>query len=133
MSSRPMWTVENCNSCIELIGNAWKMTKPGGHVCIATGSRLLVPFKKPLNYYLSRNPADTHCFRFSANTIAGLLAVCGFEVAAINRYIDNDILCVIGRKAPAGKKIAWKGDDPQKVADFFHRWHVETRDHYQDA
>jgi SAM-dependent methyltransferase len=128
-----MWTVENCNSCIELVSSAWKLLKPGGHVCIATGSRLLVPFKKPLQHYLGKNPADTHCFRFSANTLRGLLARCGFATTSINHYIANDILCVIGRKMPAGTAIAWEKDDPNEVADFFRRWHVETRDHYANA
>ncbi len=128
-----MWTVENCNSCIELISNAWTMVKLEGHICVATGSRLLVPFKKPLQHYLSKNPADTHCFRFSANTLRGLLARCGFETTSINHYIANDILCVIGRKCPAGTSISWQKDDPKQVADFFRRWHIETRDHYQDA
>lgn len=121
-----MWTLENCCSCRDMLSEAHKILKDGGYLVVATGSRILVPFKKPLYLYLSKNPADTHCFRFSANTLRGLLAVSGFEVTHINRYIDSDILCVIAKKVNRGKKIKWQGDDFKKVRDFFKRWHKET-------
>jgi hypothetical protein len=115
-----------------MLNSAYQLLKPGGHVVVVTGSRLLVPFKKPLHYYLSTNPADTHSFRFSANTLQGLLAVSGFEMVHINRYIDNDILCVIGRKIEAGQEISWQGDNYLDVYNFFERWHVETQMYYAE-
>jgi len=121
-----LWTVENCMSCTDMLNAVHDLLDDGGHVVVATGSRILVPFKKPLHYYLSANPADTHCFRFSANALTGLLAVTGFELAAINRFIDTDYLTVIGRKRPKGTSIPWQGDDWRKVYDFFERWHRET-------
>lgn len=121
-----LWTLENCYSCTDMLDAAHRSLEDGGHVVVATGSRLLVPFKKPLHEYLSTNPADTHAFRFSANTLRGVLAETGFEVERINRYHDSDYLCMIAKKAPADRDIAWEGDDPLEVHNFFERWHVDT-------
>lgn len=126
-----MWTLENCRSCRDMLSAAYEMLRDGGHIVMATGSRILVPFKKPLDLYLSTNPADTHAFRFSANTLAGLLAVSGFEVTHVNSYIDTDYLCIIARKKDRSESIEWKGDDYLKVYDFFERWHRESI-HYRN-
>ncbi|MHC8509142.1 MAG: class I SAM-dependent methyltransferase [Rhodospirillales bacterium] len=128
-----MWTLENCNNCRGMLNAAWEILKPGGRICIATGSRLLVPFKKPLHLYLSPNPADTHCFRFSADTLQGLLAVSGFKTAHVNRYIDTDYLAVIGEKTDKGADIPWTRNNADGVIDFFARWDKETRAHYPPA
>lgn len=119
-----LWTLENCQNLRALLVGARRLLKPNGHVVVATGSRILVPFKKPLWTYLSRNPADTHSFRFSANTLQGALAVSGFETAHVNRYLDNDVLCTIGR--PVDGEIVWSRDDYLAVHGFFERWYAET-------
>lgn len=121
-----MWTLENSGSCKDVLSVAYETVKENGYVGVATGSRILVPFKKPLNLYFSKNPADTHAFRFSANTLRGILAVCGFKVICVNRYIDSDILCMVGQKCDKEAKIVWQGDDFAKVVDFFERWHKES-------
>ena len=121
-----MWTLENCRSCRDMLKGAYQILKDNGHIVVATGSRVLVPFKKPLTLYFGNEPVDTHAFRFSANTLKGILAVCGFETIYISRYIDSDVLCVIAGKASLKKKIKWEGDDFKKVYDFFERWHKET-------
>jgi hypothetical protein len=105
---------------------AHRILREGGHLVVATGSRILVPFRKPLNFYLGTNPADTHAFRFSRDTLRGILAVSGFEVTQMNRFLDSDILCMIAQKRDRNAKIAWQGDDYRKVYDFFERWHRET-------
>jgi 2-polyprenyl-3-methyl-5-hydroxy-6-metoxy-1,4-benzoquinol methylase len=128
-----LWTLENCQDCRAMLGAAHFMLKPGGTVVVATGSRILVPFKKPLHLYFSRNPADTHAFRFSANTLQGILAVSGFEPVHVNRYLDHDVLCVIARKAPEGATIAWHGDDYLAVHNFFERWYVDTTIYFPEA
>lgn len=127
-----LWTLENCHSCTDMLDAARRSLKEGGHVVVATGSRILVPFKKPLHDYLSTNPADTHAFRFSANTLRGVLAESGFEVERVNRYHDSDYLCMIARKASGDADLPWEGDDPEAVADFFERWHRETQEHYAE-
>ena len=128
-----MWTLENCEDCRVMLNAAYDLLKPGGHLVVATGSRILVPFKKPLQLYLSKNPSDTHCFRFSARTLQGLFAVSGFEIEHVNRYIDHDVMCMIGQKTDRSVAISWTGDDWRSVVDFFDRWHLETRDHYANA
>jgi len=125
-----LWTLENCQSCRTMLDAAADLLVPGGHIVVATGSRILVPFKKPLHYYLGPGDQDTHCFRFSRNSLSAVLANSGFETVTINRDIDSDILCAIARKAPAGTPIARQTDSPAAVIDFFARWHAETRAHY---
>lgn len=118
-----LWTLENCQDCRRMLTEAHTLVRTGGHVVVATGSRLLVPFKKPLWAYLSANPADTHAFRFSANTLRKALALSGFRPVYVNRYLDNDVLCVIAERAEPGD---WEGDDPLAVYSFFERWHADT-------
>ncbi|MBX9843675.1 MAG: class I SAM-dependent methyltransferase [Xanthobacteraceae bacterium] len=129
-----MWTLENCTDCRGMIGAAYDALVPGGYICVATGSRILVPFKKPLQYFLGNGePIDLHAFHFSANSLTNLLAVCGFERTFINRYIDNDILCMIGRKAERKGDASLKKDDHKAIIAFFDRWAAETRNFYADA
>ena len=94
------WTLENCQSALGVLKAAAGILKDGGHIMVATGSRILVPFKKPLQYYFGPN-MDVHPFHFSANCLKGLLASAGFETTNINRYIDSDYLVAVGRKAEA--------------------------------
>lgn len=122
-----MWTLENCESCTRMLDSAYELLVPGGILCVATGSRLLVPFKKPLHMYFSKNPADSHAFRFSANTLQGLMARSGFATEQINRYIDSDYLTILGRKVDRKTDLPWKGDDWREIVGFFERWDNETR------
>lgn len=128
-----MWTLENCQDCNTMLRASRAVLTPDGHVVVATGSRILVPFKKPLNFYFAKGSQDTHCFRFSVNTLRGMLAVCGFEPVFVNRYIDQDWLCVIGRKAEDGREIEWRADDYRAVIDFFERWHQESQTYYAEC
>ncbi len=127
-----MWTLENCQDCLGMLRAAAGLVRPGGHVIVSTGSRILVPFKKPLHYYLGDNAADTHAFRFSANTLQRGLLQAGLKPIAVNRYVDNDVLCVIAEKS-AFNAGALPADDAEAVLDFFRRWHIETQAHYRDA
>ena len=119
------WTLENCSSCKDMLGLARAILKPGGHVVVATGSRILVPFKKPLTLYLNKTPADTNSFRFSANTLRLLLHRCGFTVSHVNRYLDTDYLCVVASKEDTDRP-APRGDNHLEVYGFFERWHQDT-------
>jgi SAM-dependent methyltransferase len=127
-----LWTLENCQDCKALLRGAHRLLKPGGAVVVATGSRILVPFKKPLHAYLSRIPADANSFRFSANTLKAVLAVSGFQPLHINRFIDHDVLCVIGQRRDDGSAAAWTGDSYLDVHGFFERWHVDTAMYFPD-
>ena len=125
-----MWTLENCQDPKAMLRSAYSMLKDGGQIVVATGSRIQVPFKKRLFDYLEPSPADTHCSRFSANSLRGILSVCGFEIQETNRYIDSDILCVTAIKSDALKQIPWHKDRYTDVYNFFQRWHDETINHY---
>lgn len=129
-----MWTLEGCILPRTMLNAAYDALKDDGHILLATGSRILVPFKKPLHYYIGKTTApDTHCFRFSANAQRGILAETGFEVTFTNRYIDNDILCMIARKTDKSRPIEWPKDDYMEVLDFFDRWDRETKSHFADS
>lgn len=127
-----IWTLENCQDCKLMLRAAHRLLKPGGHLVIGTGSRILVPFRKPLHYYIADRATDTHNFRFSANTLEHLMAVCGFEKTFANRYIDHDVLCMIGKRAEAAVEGHRPVDNWQDVMGFFDRWHTETQNHYKN-
>ncbi len=129
-----MWTLENCERPKAMLDAAYDALVDDGYILLATSSRILVPFKKPLHYYLipSEHP-DTHCFRFSANSQRAILAKCGFEVTFANRYIDHDVLCMIARKRPRGTTIPWEKDDWREVVDFFARWDEDTQRHFANV
>ncbi len=126
-----MWTLVNSASCLEMINSAYQMLKPGGHIVVAEGSRILVPFKKPLNYYLSKLPLDLHPYHFSANSLSNLLKVAGFQIKNINRYIDTDYLCIIAKKTDKVEENNYEVDNYKDVESFFERWHTETKNYYQ--
>ena len=124
------WTLENCAEPAKVLQAAYKLTKPGGHIVVATGSRLLVPPKKRLSQYLSTNAADTHPTRFSYLTLDGMLFNAGFDPVAVNSYGDSDWLVTIARKSdpsvylnrPPAHEAGWS-DFPDMVIDFFEAWH----------
>ncbi len=128
-----MWTLECCQNPRAMLEAAWKVIKPGGHVVIATGSRVLVPFKKPLHMFFSDSrERDTHPLDFSANTLSGFLNTAGFEKVFVNRYLDSDVLLVIGQRVEQPIKPDYPLDDPAEVAAFFERWHQESQ-HYHEV
>jgi SAM-dependent methyltransferase len=137
-----MWTLENCQSARAMLDTAWDILKDGGKLFIATGSRILVPFKKPLHYFVGfggderwesiKNDqwGDTHPYHFSANALNGFLAVSGFKPEYVNRYFDTDYLVVGGIKTDRSSKIEWKKDDYKDVIDFCDRWNKESKTHF---
>ena len=126
-----IWTLENCQSASGVLAAAHDVVKPGGHLVVATGSRILMPFKKPLQYYLGPN-VDVHPFHFSANALTSLMHQAGFKVTAHNRFIDSDYLVLLGERVESNEGLAMPTDDWQQIVDFFHRWHAENEAHYAD-
>lgn len=120
-----MWTLEACLSCRDMIVSARKLLNNDCYIVVATGSRILVPFKKPLWEYLRPNPPDTHAFRFSVNTLKALLTTCGFKVMHVNRYIDTDYLVILAEVCD-NIDVSLQGDNFLQVYDFFERWHRES-------
>lgn len=126
-----MWTLEACQSARTMMDAAYEIVKDDGFVFVATGSRLLVPFKKPMRYFIGLGElGDTHPYHFSANTLRGLMAVCGLEPQHINRYFDTDYLVVGGQKTDRSKEISWQKDNYQDVIDFADRWYVESQKYF---
>ena len=121
-----MWTLVNSYSCLDMVNIAYKMLKPGGYIVVAEGSRILVPFKKPLHMYFSPLPGDLHPYHFSANSLTNLLKVNNFEIEHINKYMDSDILCIIGKKIQKLENPNYEVDNYEDVLSFFERWDKET-------
>ena len=93
-----MWTLENSAEPNEMLRISGNILKDNGFIVISTGSRILVPFKKPLHYYVGDSALDTHPTRYSKNTLSLILQKNGFKVYFVNRYIDQDWLCIIAKK-----------------------------------
>ena len=129
-----LWTLENSHSCTALIEAARTALTDGGHIIVATGSRILVPFKKPLYDYLGlydgTSAPDLHSFRFSANSLQNLLESRGFDIISINRYIDTDYLVIIAKNTGCSGFSNLRADDPEKIIDFFERWHRDTEQYF---
>ena len=122
------WTLENTQSAKNCLELCYKMLNYEGYIMISTGSRILVPFKKPLQYYIPKNThLDIHPFHFSANSIRALLNNAGFGEFIFNRYIDTEYLCVIAKKSKNKPKKIISCDNPQKIIEFFRRWHSESK------
>jgi SAM-dependent methyltransferase len=116
-----LWTLENCQDCMRMLRFARECLKSDGKLVVATGSRVLVPFKKPLSSYLSKNPADTHCFRFSAASLGNALFCSGFDVKHTNDFRDNDWLVMLAHPSLFGGAHGYD----HNVIDYFNRWDRE--------
>ena len=123
-----LWTLENCQDCMRMLRFAHECLKPGGQLVVATGSRILVPFKKALSEYFSTNPADTHCFRWSKETLYNALWKSEFRYMKTNDSMNNDwLVCIASATTPYDPVMAVKSltNNPNKVIDFFNRWDRE--------
>ncbi len=124
-----LWTLENCGNIETFLAGCKRAIKPDGKIVIATGSRIMVPFKKPLHMYLDDSPADMHPWRFSFNSLCTALLNNGLRVVNHNRYIDSDYLVVVAEMADT-RDIPRPRDVPLDVINFFHRWDRETHVFY---
>ncbi len=116
-----------------MMTGARALLKDHAYLTVATGSRILVPFKKPLHYFLNPQVASIHPFFFSTNALQNLFTNAGFTIEHVNRYIDTDYLVMIGQAAPTLTRQQLAVDDWQAVIGFFERWHKETQDHYANS
>ena len=122
-----MWTLCNTSNCIDVIKAANHMCKKNGHILIAESSRMLVPYKKPIQMYFSKGNPDIHPFHFSKNSLCNLLILNKFKPVYINRYIDSDVLIVIAKKTNIVEKKKLKIDDYKKVNFFFSSWYNDSK------
>jgi len=117
-----LWTLENTADCMAMLRFAREHLNPDGHLIVATGSRILVPFKKRLSDYLPGpdREVDTHCYRWSRGSLNHALAKSRFCPHAWNDCDQNDVMAVVA--GPVDYDMQPATDDPQDILDFFNIW-----------
>ena len=119
-----LWTLCNCSDPINIIKSAYKILKKNGYIVVAEGSRILVPYKKPIQMYFSRvQKPDMHPFHWSKNSLINLLALNKFKIVYVNQYIDSDYLVVIAKKTNKVQTRDIKLDNFKQVKLFFKDWY----------
>ncbi len=121
-----MWTLCNTSDCFEIVNNASNLIKNNGYLVVAESSRILVPFKKPLQMYFGKNSPDLHPFHFTKNSLSNLLVLNKFRPVFINRYIDSDYLLIIAKKINKVENKNLKLDKADDVKKIFKRWYAES-------
>ena len=121
-----MWTLCNTSNSFEVIKIASNLIKENGYIVIAESSRIMVPFKKPIQMYFGKNNPDLHPFHFSKNSLSNILLLNKFKPVYINRYIDSDYIVIIAKKIKKVEKKKIKVDNYLKVKNFFKRWYKES-------
>lgn len=121
-----MWTLCNTSNSFEVIKIASNLIKENGYIVIAESSRIMVPFKKPIQMYFGKNNPDLHPFHFSKNSLSNILLLNKFKPVYINRYIDSDYIVIIAKKIKKVEKKKIKIDNYLKVKNFFKRWYKES-------
>ena len=121
-----MWTLCNTSNSLDVIKSAYKILNKNGYIVIAESSRILVPFKKPIQMYFGKGNPDIHPFHFSKNSLTNLLLINKFKPIFINRYIDSDYLLIIAKKIESIQSKEIKIDNFIKVKNFFKRWYKES-------
>lgn len=127
------WCLENNGSLTNPLNFAREHLLQDGLVSVATGSRILSGYRKPITSYFNLElPADLHCFHFAPKTLRWALAMHGLsEDTTLNDFKQNDVLVGIARSGePRTAKqldvFEW-GDPlastyPNAVVLFFKDW-----------
>lgn len=111
------WTLENCGDPVGMLKFA---AEHADLVSVATGSRILVPFKKPYSHYISdKEIPDLHAFRWSRNSLAFAMFRAGLQVVEVNDFPDRDEMIVVGRKMSGPRP---ETDDPTEIQEYFRLW-----------
>ena len=120
-----IWTLCNCVDPINVLKSIHKSLNKNGLLLIAESSRIMVPFKKPINNFFNSKieTKNTHPWFFSFNSLSNLLEVSGFKVIDFNRYYDENDLVVIAKKIDSKLyKPKLKFENPKKVIKFLKLW-----------
>lgn len=124
-----LWTLENCGDCIDFLNHARNFLKDDGILVVATGSRILVPYKKPYSSYFGELSPDLHCYRWTPKSLSAAFDASFLEWVydcspygnrGINNWRENDVLLMVAKRAD-GSCLSPK-DDPKEVVDFFRSW-----------
>ena len=124
------WTLCNCAEPLKIIKSISENIKTNGYLIVAEGSRILVPFKKPIHTYL--NPhikvSSTHPWHFSFNSLNNIFKVFGFELIKKNRYLDeNNLVLIFKNSKKFNQKMRY--DSYSSVVNFFKRWDKESKNY----
>jgi ubiquinone/menaquinone biosynthesis C-methylase UbiE len=122
------WTLCNTSNPIKVLKSIHNSLKTNGYLMIAESSRVLVPFKKPINNYFNfKFRSFYHPWHFSYNSLSNLLEICNFRIIFSNRYYDENDLFIIAKKMDSSThKPFIKIDKSKEVVDFFKRWKKES-------
>lgn len=119
-----LWTLENCGNANAMIAKARECLKPDGHLVVATGSRIMVPFRKPMSAYFSTQPQDLHAFRWSANSLGNIMERHAFGRLKYNDYQQNDVLLVCGSpRSQPYKRGQFPDEQARLVENHFIDWY----------
>ena len=115
-----LWTLENCGDCLDFLKHARKFLKDDGILVVVTGSRILVPYKKPYSSYFGNQPPDLHCYRWSFRSLNMALDKAGFKIAQVNDLEQRDEMIAVAKRG--GEHSVYREDDPATVVKFFRDW-----------
>ncbi len=121
------WTLCNCSEPLNVVESLSKSIKKNGFLLVAESSRILVPFKKPIQNYFNNKKltGKYHPWHWSYNTLSNIFKIYGFELISSNRYWDEDNLILLFKNTGV-KNQKLKFDDYKKVSHFFSRWLKES-------
>ncbi len=121
------WTLCNCSEPLNVVESLSKSIKKNGYLIVGESSRILVPFKKPIqNYFNKKKLTGTyHPWHWSFNSLSNIFKIYGFELICHNRYWDEDNLVLIFKNSGM-KKQKLEFDNYKKVSNFFLRWLNES-------
>ena len=124
------WTLCNCIDPLNVLKNIHKSLKKNGKLLISESSRVLVPFKKPINNFFNKNlkTENSHPWFFSYNSLSNILEVSGFRIIKKNRFFDeNDLVVVAEKQNMKYFKPKIKFDNLKKTEKFFKDWCFFTK------
>lgn len=110
------WTLENCGNPIGMLKYAARCATT---VVVATGSRINVPFKKPLNEYLGKESPDLHAWRWSRLSLERAMFLAGLEVVDENDWQSRDEMILVARRGGSKAPVT---ENPKTIQKFFDEW-----------
>ena len=120
-----LWTLCNCIKPLSVLATIHKSLKKNGLLLISESSRILVPFKKPINNFFvyKKHTKNTHPWFFSYNSLSNILEYSGFRIIDHNRYYDENDLVVVAKKIDQSKiKPNLIIDNYSKVLSYLNDW-----------
>lgn len=115
------WCLENNGSLKNPLEFARDALNPDGLVSVATGSRILSGFRKPITSYFNPDlPADLHCFHFDIIGLSEALIVHGLSPIKWNDYRQNDVMLELAGRSVIRRPVP--SNDPAHARGFFKDW-----------